>query len=156
MDTQQMMELLLKEIRAGQEKADANQAKTEAGHKELLAKLEADRQASWKTWREELAAMRDKRMEVDREAAREEVEPEQDIKMMACQEMEVSQEKEKPTSVDTKPEAAQEEVPEEDAEVMPVGEPKKRKRHRDRKLATERCHHKPKNSTWENCGPQEK
>jgi hypothetical protein len=39
-----MMELLLKEIRAGQEKADTNQSKTEAGDKELLAKLEADRQ----------------------------------------------------------------------------------------------------------------
>jgi hypothetical protein len=41
------------------------------------------------------------------------------------------QEKEKSTSVDTKPEAAREEVPKEDAEVMPVREPKRRKWHRD-------------------------
>jgi hypothetical protein len=41
----------------------------------------------------------------------------------------------KPTSLDRKPEAAQkEEVPKVDAEVVPVGEPKK-KRRRDRKLA---------------------
>jgi hypothetical protein len=44
---------------------------------------------------------------------------------MACQEMEARQE-DKPTSLDRKPEVAeQREVPVEDAEVMPVGEPKK-------------------------------
>ncbi|PNF20396.1 hypothetical protein B7P43_G09711 [Cryptotermes secundus] len=49
--------------------------------------------------------------------------------MMACQEMEAHLEEKEPTSVDRKPEAApQREVPEVDAEVMLVGEPKK-KRH---------------------------
>jgi hypothetical protein len=53
-------------------------------------------------------------------------------KTMACQEMEERLVEEQPTSLDMKPEAAeQREVLVEDAEVMPVGEPKK-KRHRDR------------------------
>jgi hypothetical protein len=51
--------------------------------------------------------------------------------------MEARLEEKGPTSVDRKPEAAQqEEVPLQDAEVMPVGEPKK-KRRRDRKMAGE-------------------
>jgi hypothetical protein len=47
------------------------------------------------------------------------------METIACQEMEAHPEEEKLTSVDTKPEAAeqQEEVPVEDATVMPVGEP---------------------------------
>jgi hypothetical protein len=50
---------------------------------------------------------------------------------MACQEMEARQE-EKLTSLDRKPEAAEERhVPEENAEVIPVGEPRE-KRRRDR------------------------
>jgi hypothetical protein len=56
----------------------------------------------------------------------------QEKETMACQEMEERLEEEKPTSLDRKPEAAEErQVPEENAEVMPVGEPKK-KRRRDR------------------------
>jgi hypothetical protein len=73
MGTQQMMELLLKEIRAGQEEMRTNQAKTEAerkadqakieaGHKEFLAKLDADRKTSHK----ELLAI----MEADRKERR--------------------------------------------------------------------------------------
>jgi hypothetical protein len=51
--------------------------------------------------------------------------PKKKVKTMACQGMEARQE-EKPTSMDRKLEAAQqEEVPVEDAEVIPVGEPKK-------------------------------
>jgi hypothetical protein len=47
-----------------------------------------------------------------------------DAETIACQEMEAHLEEEKPASVDTKPEAAQEEeVPIEDATVMPVIEP---------------------------------
>ncbi|PNF43597.1 hypothetical protein B7P43_G03226 [Cryptotermes secundus] len=69
---------------------------------------------------------------------------------MACQEMEAHLEGEKPASVDRKPEAAEEqEVPVKDAEVMPFGELKK-KRRRDRNQQT------MKNSTWENCGSQKK
>jgi hypothetical protein len=57
------------------------------------------------------------------------IEPENEVEMMACQGMEARQEEEKPASLDTKPEAAQkEEVPAEDAEVIPVEEPKKKRR----------------------------
>jgi hypothetical protein len=64
---------------------------------------------------------------------------EMDIKTMACQEMEVHQEEKKPTSLDRKPEAAQkEEVLAEDAEVMPVGELKKRCRDRNQRNTKKR------------------
>jgi hypothetical protein len=56
---------------------------------------------------------------------------------MACQEMEAHREEEKPTSVDKKPDVAQQrEVPIENAEEMPVGEPRKKWR-KDQKLAPE-------------------
>jgi hypothetical protein len=88
-----------------------------------------------RAWREMVAAgteaMRDntgashEEMEIGRK-------PETEEGTMACQETEARPEEEKkPTSSDRKPEAAEEEIPEEDAEVMPVGEPKK-KRRRDR------------------------
>jgi hypothetical protein len=60
---------------------------------------------------------------------------------MACEEKtEVHlEEEEEPTSVEIKPEVADEqEVPVQDAEVVPVGEPGKKRRDR-RRLATERC-----------------
>jgi hypothetical protein len=92
-------------------------------------------------WRKEMVAMRDKRMDANHD------------KTLACQEMEARQDQEQPISRDRKPEAAQkEEVPAEDATVMPVGEPRK-KRRRDRQLAAEHRHQKQKNSTWENCAP---
>jgi hypothetical protein len=69
---------------------------------------------------------------------------------MAFQEMEGHQEEEEPTSADRKREA-----PVDDTEVMPVGEPKK-KRCKDRKLAAEHHRQKPKTSTRENCGPQKR
>jgi hypothetical protein len=73
---------------------------------------------------------------------------------MACQAMEAHLEEKGPTSVDRKPEVAQkEEVPFDDAEVMPVGEPRK-KRRRDRKLEAQHPRQKPKEFTRENCGPQ--
>jgi hypothetical protein len=51
---------------------------------------------------------------------------------MACQgKAEAHLEGEEPTSVDMEPEAAHGEVPREDAAVMPVGEPKKRRRDRN-------------------------
>jgi hypothetical protein len=101
----------------------ANQAKTETRHKYFLARMDAD----WKAWREIMNANYDE--------------------TMACQEIEARQEEKKPTSSDRKPEAAeQREVPAEDAKVMPIGEPKK-KRRRDRKLATERRRQKPKEFT---------
>jgi hypothetical protein len=70
--------------------------------------------------------------------------PETEVKTMACLEMEAHEEGEEPTSADRKPEAAkQREVPVDDAEIMLVGEPKK-KRRRDRKLAAEHSRQKPK------------
>ena len=87
-------------------------------------------QANMKAWREEMAAMRDKWVN------------DNDVETTAFQEMEARQDEKKPTSLDRKPEAAQkEEVPKVD-EVMPVGEPKKRRR--DQKLAAERRFQKPK------------
>jgi hypothetical protein len=58
--------------------------------------------------------------------------------IMACQRnTETSLAEEEPTSVDMKPEAAQQyDVPKEDAEMMPIGGPKKRRM--GRKLAAER------------------
>jgi hypothetical protein len=125
-------------------KLDDNQAKAGADRKvwreQMDAETEANRRetvvirAETKARREEMAAMRDKRVNENHEET------------MACQEMEARQEEKGPTSVETKPEAAQkEEVPVEAAEVMPVGEPKK-KRRRDRKLAAERHRQKVKNS----------
>jgi diphthamide synthase subunit DPH2 len=50
-----------------------------------------------------------------------EIKAERDRETLACQEMEASLEEEEPTSVDMKPEVAQDEkVPVEDATVMPV------------------------------------
>jgi hypothetical protein len=76
---------------------------------------------------------------------------------LACRETtEERLEEKKPTSPDRKPEAAQKaEVPAENATVMPVEEPKK-KRCRDRKLAAERRHQEPKDTKKINGGPQEK
>jgi hypothetical protein len=169
---------MLKEMKA-EAKLDANQAKAEAKADVMLAKLDAYQEkavADRKADKEEIKAeMRSKRSELDEaiqhriegikartEAMRRKIgsshmemvsafKPEIEEEMMACREsMEACPEKQELTSVDTKPEVAQqEEVPVEDAEVMPVGEPKK-KRRRDRKLATERCHQEP------NCAPQKK
>ncbi|PNE09429.1 hypothetical protein B7P43_G15435 [Cryptotermes secundus] len=58
--------------------------------------------------------------------------------------------------MDRKPEVAQQrEVPVEDATVMAVGEPK-RKRRRDRKLVAERCRQEPKDRTREKYGSQKR
>jgi hypothetical protein len=105
MESQQMMELLLKKSRAGQEEMRMNQAKTDAV---LLAM-----QMMESSHREIVA----------------EVKPEMDVMTKACQEMEERLEEEQPTSLDRKPEAAeQREVPVEDAKVMPIGELKKKRR----------------------------
>jgi hypothetical protein len=75
--------------------------------------------------------MRDKRMEADRRTALEEVEPERDMKTMACRRTtEVRlEEKREPTSMDRKPEAAERrEVPVKDATVIPVRKPKRNRR----------------------------
>jgi hypothetical protein len=130
---QQMMELLLKKMMAWGEKIDAE---TRA----IDARTEAVRRM----------------MDVKHEVIVAESKPEMEIKTMACQEMEARPEEEEPTPVDMKPEEAeQREVPVEDGEVMPVGEPKK-KRRRYRKLAAERRRQEPKYLIWDNCKPQKK
>jgi hypothetical protein len=170
-----MMELLLK-TKADQEKAEADR---KAAQEDLMAKLDPDR----KTDKEYLMAKLDadraqmqafmKMMhayqaktdavlpamqvtETSRKESAAAFKPETDVNTMACQGVEARQEEEKPTSTDRKPDAAQqEEVPVEDAEVIPVGEPKK-KRCRDRKLATQHRRQKTKTSTRDNCGPQKR
>jgi hypothetical protein len=178
METQQMMEFLLK--------MEANRKKDQD---KLLATMEADREErrvcqeklreKIATDKEEMkAAMRSMRSELD-EAIQQRIEqikarteamqrkigsshmeivsafkPKIEKVTMACQEMETRQE-EKPTSLDRKPEAAQEEVPIEEAKVMPVGEPKK-KRRRDRKMAMQHHRQKPETLTRENCRPQKR
>jgi hypothetical protein len=135
MEPQQIMEILL----SMQEKVDAHQSKADARLEEIMA--------DWKAWNEELRASRKETATVIGWKSKTEE------GTMACQDMEARPEEKEPTSVDMNPEAAeQREVPVEDAEVMPVGKPKK-KWCRDRKLAAERCCQKPKTSTWENCGP---
>jgi hypothetical protein len=179
MDAQELMELLRKEIRAYQAKMDAD-GKTEK--EEMLKKMRAwgeklDEEtrailAETRAIEARTAAMRDKRLEGNMNVWQEETTACQDAmetnprdkcvndnhnEILACREtVEACLEERKPTSPDRKPEAAQkDEVPVDDAEVMPVGEPKK-KRRRDRKLAAERRCQKPKTSTRENCGPQKR
>jgi hypothetical protein len=122
MEMQQMMEFFCKELRADREYF---MARMEASRKKDKEEMEAIK-ARTKAMREEMGTSH---MEMVSECK-----PKTEIKTMACQEMEARQE-EKPTSLDRKPEAAEERhVPEENAEVIPVGEPRK-KRCRDRQLA---------------------
>jgi hypothetical protein len=155
MDTQQMLELLLKKIRTNQENMEADwkadKEEIEADHKELLARLEENIQADQRFLKEMMQMM-----DISHKEIMAEIKPGRDLKMMSCQEMEECAEEEQPTSLDMKPEAAQqEEVPEEDAKVMPVGEPRT-KRRRDRKMAAQHRRQKPKEFTPENCGPQKR
>jgi hypothetical protein len=120
-----------------------------ARHKEFLARWDADT----KTWREKWMQKQElpklgqrppkqkrKRSKQGRELCEKKMgashmemvsafEPETEVKTTAYQEMEAQQEEKEPTSADRKPEAAeQREAPVDDAEVMPVGEPKKKRR----------------------------
>jgi hypothetical protein len=118
MDMEKLFESLLAIMETDKENF---MARMDANMKAWLEKADAE----MKTWGEEIRSMRFETTNTRKET-------------MACQEMEARQEEEKPTSLDKKPEVAeQREVPVEDAEVIAVGEPKK-KRRRDRKLAAER------------------
>jgi hypothetical protein len=87
----------------------------------MLAIMEADREEKkvdkenlpeeMKAWREEIHSLRFETKNTRKEP-------------MACQEVESRLEEDEPSSVDMKPEVTQEEVPKEDAEGMPVGEPR--------------------------------
>jgi hypothetical protein len=122
----QMMELLLKEIRAIHAEMDADRKKD---NEDFLARWDAN----MKAWRE--------KAEADMKAMREEMgtshmemvsefKPEIEEETMTCREATEARLEEKPVSVYTKPAVAQQdEVLVEDTEVMLFGEPKK-KRHR--------------------------
>jgi hypothetical protein len=129
MDTQQIMELLLKEIRAGQEQMEANRKKDK---EDLMAKLDAY-QAKTDAVLLAMQVMETSHREMVAEAT-----PKRNMETMACQEMEERLEEEEPTSLDRKPEVAQQqEVPVENAVVKPVNG--RKRRHRGKKQAAERC-----------------
>jgi hypothetical protein len=168
-----MLELLLKEIRAGREEIRIHQAKMEANRKtdneNFLAKMDANRakadadRVQTQEFMKTLQAYQAKTKavlpaiqvtETSRKEPAAAFERETEVKMMACQEMEARPEEEKPTSADRKPEAAkQRKAPGENATVMLVREPKT-KRCKDRKLAAQHRRQKTNTSTRENCGPQ--
>jgi hypothetical protein len=145
MEMQQMMEFFRKELRADREYF---MKRMEANRKKDKEEMEAIK-ARTATMREKLGASHMEMVSAFK--------PEIEEETMAYQEIEAHPEEEKePTSVYRKPEVAQkQEVPVEDTEVMPVGEPKK-KRRRHRKLAMERGCQEPKDMKRINGGPQEK
>jgi hypothetical protein len=150
-------------------KLDANQEKAEADRKPTRNKGRPPKQKQMQEMMKTMAARLEKMDNSHKEMAAE-TKPDRDMeemacretteahlvldeKTMACQEMEARPE-EKPTSVDRKPEAIEErQFPEENAEVIPVGELRK-KRLRDRKPAAERRRQKLKDLTREDCKPQ--
>jgi Tfp pilus assembly protein FimV len=115
-----MMERLLATI------INANQAKSDAARKadkeEMLAEMKANMDSTQAALKSAI-----KEMKLNREET------------MACQgNMEARLEEDKPASVDTTPEVAHDQgIPSEDTEVIPVGEPRKRRRDR-RNLAAVR------------------
>jgi hypothetical protein len=152
MQLQQMMELLLamrEDMKANQEKMEANRkinkeemnANTKTMLAEMLEKLDTDS----KTWREEMeASMNAWRKETM--ACQERAEAHLEYKDPTSPDMKASQEA---TETETFPETMQsieehEEIPKENAAVMLVEEP--RKRRRDRKLEA-RCRKKQKERT---------
>jgi hypothetical protein len=160
-----MLELLLTKIDANQEKAEADRKADKEERKVAQEKAEADR-AQTQQMMKMLQAYQAKTDAVlpaiqETETSRKEtaavIEPEtEELETMACQGMEARPEEEKPASPDRKPEAAKErKAPVDNATVMPVEIPKK-KRRRDRKLAAEHRRQKPITSTRDNCGPQER
>jgi hypothetical protein len=126
MDMEKMMELLLA-------KMNANQARMEADAKAWREKLKAETEAI----RARTKAMRDKRM----------------MEEMMVANHATRFQGEEPTSVDTEPEVAHQEVPRKDAAMMPVGGP--RKRRRDWNLAAER-RQKPKETARKSVDPGRK
>jgi hypothetical protein len=134
MESQQIMEFLL----AMREEMETNLKKDK---EDLMKKLDAYQAKT------EAILLAMQVMETSHKGIGAETKPETEIKTMACQEMEARLEEKKLTSPDRKPEAAQkEEVPAENAEVIPVGEPRK-KRHKDRNLAAQRRHQERKDLT---------
>jgi hypothetical protein len=112
MDTQQVLELLRKELRAVREADD----RFKAWQEEMAAETRAT-QARTATIREKMGTSHMEMVSAFK--------PEIEEETMACREMmDARLEEEQPASLDMKPEAAEREVPIE----MPVGEPKKKRR----------------------------
>jgi hypothetical protein len=134
------------ERRATQARTEATRAETRA----IQAKTEAMRRRIGTSHKEMFAETKPER-DMETMACRETTEAHlEEEETMACQEMEARPEEKEPTSSDMKPEAAERrEVPVEDAEVMPVGEPKKKRRRTETKRNM-------KNSTRENFGSQKR
>jgi hypothetical protein len=113
MDMEKLFERLLVIMETSKDlvaKIDARLEKMDNSHKVMAAKTKPDRVMEEMACQETMEA----HLVMDK-------------KTMACQEMDARQEK--PTSLDRKPEAAEERhVPEENAEVIPVGEPRKERR----------------------------
>jgi hypothetical protein len=102
-----------------------------AGMRKEMDANQAKADAKWKAWRKRMAVSREK-MNASLKEMVAEIKPEMEIETTACEEMEAHLEEEEPALVDMKTEVAQDEkVPVGDAIVMPVEEPKK-KRRRDR------------------------
>jgi hypothetical protein len=111
--------------------------------KHMMARLDTSHKKI-KAWGEKLdadsKAMREERMKANMDACMADIKDNRKETMACLEETEARLEVEgKPASVDTKPEVAHEqEVPREDAEVMPVGEPRKRRRDQRRNLVAVR------------------
>jgi hypothetical protein len=105
-----------------------------ATRREEMAATREKADADWRAWRE--------KMDASHKETVAELEPKNDEETLACREVTEARPEEKmPTSVDKKSEVAQKgKVSIENAGVMPVGEPRK-KRRKDRKLAAE--HRRP-------------
>jgi hypothetical protein len=124
MESQQMMELLLKEIRAGQEENRINQEKMDADRrtdKDFLAKMDANQakaDADRALMQEMMKMLQAYQAKTDAvrpamrvtETSRIETaaafKPETEVKTMACEEMEAHQREEEPTSAERKREVA--------------------------------------------------
>jgi hypothetical protein len=146
---------------ANQEKAEADRKtdkeEIKTGHKELLAKMQELMKMIQAYQAKTYAFLPTMRVtETSHKGTAAAFKPANQVKTVACQEMEAYQKEKEPTSAGRNPEATkQREGPVDDAELMPVGEPKKKLR-KDRKLAAQHRRQKPKTSTRENCGPKER
>jgi hypothetical protein len=143
MESQQMMELLLamqEDMKTNQEKAEANRKTDKEERKAAQVKADADQvqmqeMMMMHTYQAKtyaiLPAMQV--METSHKEIVAESKPKTDIKTTACQEMQARQDEAEPTSVEMKPEVAQQqEVPKEVTVVQLVKGQKRRLRGRSK------------------------
>jgi hypothetical protein len=141
MESPQIMELLLA-MREGRKTA---REKSDANMKAMQARMDA-RQARMDAWQARMDANHEKRM-ARMDAWLTDIRNDRKQTMACLEKTEARLEVEdKPASVDMTPEVAHEqEVPVEDAEVTPVGEPRKRRRDRRHLAAVHRQKKKDQN-----------